>query len=206
MTDTSDTPIFIDELTVEEVIEDTVEAEVEATPVCTRTEINNKIIRELKKYRKINKWMTGARDFADDDIEYDEEGKEIEKEPSREENKWYLLNDVPNPVGTLETILMQQVINDKVENDSSWTWKENSVSIILKLVKKHLIRNNITFLAAWEGYKVHEIVEFLKYKDMTFGTWTTLSDPSQFGEEAYLAKMKEVSSGQEVKEEVGQSP
>jgi len=145
--------------------------------IMRRKTINAEIIRSLKSNRKINKWMTGSRDFNEEDIVRDEDGNEVKSESHKEDNKWPQLEEVVNPVGTLEILLVVGCLEELTRVDPTWVYLKNEPSSIVKRVRKWLINNNQSIIGAFEHGSLTSAIEFCKIRDDKWGIWEYLSTP-----------------------------
>jgi hypothetical protein len=146
-------------------------------------------IRILKKFRKINKFMMGGRDFTTDDIVLDENGNEIESIATREENLWPTLELVVNVTGSLEVILISACLEEITRNEPEWVYLGNDAIAILKRVKEWMIKNNKYVMQAFETGCLIDAIIFCKIQDEKWGRWKYLSFNSESTLPEYHEKM-----------------
>ena len=157
----------------------------------SRQAINRQLIRELKKYRKINKYMMGGRDFNEaTDVVLDDDGNEIETEHTRGENKWPLLELSANPTGALEKLLIVACLEEFTENDPTWVYMNNEPTDILKRIKEWCIKNHKSVLQVYEIGSMPYVIELCKKSDEKWGRWKYLSYSTESTEPEFLEKVE----------------
>jgi hypothetical protein len=170
---------------VEEVVSDETVNEIN-----TRRTYNLTLIRVLKKFRKINKYMMGGRNFTEDDIVLDDDGKEVESSAAKEENLWPSLELVVNVTGELEKMLVVASLEELTRNDPTWVYMGNDPIVIMKRVKEWMIRNHKTIMMAFETGCLIDAIEFCKVQDEKWGRWKYISHNSESTLPEYHEKME----------------
>lgn len=173
-----------EDVAVEEIVSDEI-----VNQINTRRTYNRTIIRVLKKFRKINKYMMGGRNFTEDDIVLDDDGKEVESVASKGDNMWPSLELVVNVTGELEKMLVIASLEELTRNDPTWVYMANEPIMIMKRVKEWMIRNHKTIMMGFETGCLIDAIEFCKVQDEKWGRWKYLSYNSESTLPEYHEKM-----------------